>query len=71
MTSSDALLSLSGSEPPRSNHSTTFLVLTPSNMLVKTAPTAERISSRAIVSAPFSSPSYSSSNLPVIDGSAA
>ena len=36
-----------------------------------TLATADRISSRAMTSAPRSSPSYSSSNLPVIDGSAA
>jgi hypothetical protein len=43
----------------------------PSNRPVKTLPTAARIRSRAICSAPRSSPSYSSSNLPVIDGNAA
>src|SRR5207253_1036318 len=39
--------------------------------LLKTRPTAVRISSRAIVSAPLSSPSYSSSILPVMAGIAA
>jgi hypothetical protein len=49
----------------------TVRVSTPSNIPVNTLPTAERIRSRATASAPFSSPSYSNSNLPVIDGSAA
>ena len=59
------------SEPPRSNHSMTRRMSTPSNRSANTFATDARISSRATLSAPFSSPSYSISNLPVIDGSAA
>ena len=38
---------------------------------IETLPTALRISSRATASPPFSSPSYSSSSLPVMEGNAA
>ena len=71
MTSLAGLTSLSGKVPPRSNHSTTLRVSVPSKTPLKTTPMAERIRSRATCSAPRSSPSYSSSNLPVIEGSAA
>ena len=59
------------SVPPRSNHSVTCLRSTPAKYPPNTLPTAARMMSRATLSAPRSSPSYSSSNLPVIAGSAA
>jgi len=58
------------SVPPASNQSTTVRLSSDSVAVAKTLATAERTRSRATVSAPFISPSYSSSNFPVIAGSA-
>ncbi len=59
------------SVPPRSNHSTIERRSASEKYPSNTVDTALRTTSRATKSAPFSSPSYSSSNLPIIDGRAA
>src|SRR5207302_11323236 len=70
-TSWAAALSDKPISPPRSNHCTTCCMFTPAKYSSKVLAMAVRISSLLTLSAPFISPSYSSSSLPVIAGMAA
>src|SRR5215831_3565492 len=63
--------SVTSSAPPTSNHITTSSAFTTPARSRSVASAARRINSRAIAWPPMSSPSYSSSIFPVIDGIAA